>query len=336
VLDKELVNKILSDLDALDKIMNPYISELIEIMQTIDEPKTAARIAMTEKRIKQLIEELSLSFEEFSILSATQAYKDGRVFAAEILKLETLSDAAGVDSKAIKALIRDMNFEFNSKLEGFTTRTSQVMKAFSKQGAVTESEISLLVAQGYIDKQTGWEAKKLLRAKFSETGEILDDSKLAQYIERKIKAEKLRISKLSVSEKMKETLYAKEVEKLKNGQFMQIIDKNGDIRTYKVDTYADLVSRTRLADAQVTGTIEESEANGVYVFTVTAHNTQTAICKPHENKTYTTNKTLIDAGVFKELTQETRPTYHVNCQHRIVPKAFSSVAMDRLLNRSRS
>jgi hypothetical protein len=125
--DKELVKKILEDLDTLDKAMNPYVQELIAIMQDIDEPKTPARQRLTEKRIGELVQELSLLFEEFSILAATQAYKDGREFANEILKLEELVRIKPSDKKAIRALISDMNLDFNSKLEGFEKRTRQVI-----------------------------------------------------------------------------------------------------------------------------------------------------------------------------------------------------------------
>jgi len=329
VLDKDLVNKILADLDKLDKLMNPYVKELIEIMQTIDEPKTPARQKLTEKRINELVDELSILFEEFSILAATQAYRDGRKFANEILEIERLVKTTTGDKKAIKALIKDMNMDFDTKIKSFQRRTSQVMHAFSKQGALTESEISLLVAQGYIDKNTAMGAKKVLRARISETGEILDESELAAWIERKLKRKKTEINKRNVNQAVRDRLYAAEVERLKDGKFMQIIDKNGDIRTYKVDTYADLVSRTRLGEAQVLGTIEEANEYNIDTFRVSDHNTTTKKCQEFEGKTFTTDP---NNKKFPLLTEQTRPLYHVNCQHRLLPYKITSTKLKEMAN----
>ena len=104
-------------------------------------------------------------------------------------------------------------------------------------------------------------------------------------------------------------------------KYIQIINKNGDPMNWKISSYSEVVARTRAAEAQIAGAIEVSEANGISTFRVTAHNTTTAICKPHENKIYTTDQKLYD--LFEPLNSENKPVYHPNCQHRLLPAPFT-------------
>jgi hypothetical protein len=112
------------------------------------------------------------------------------------------------------------------------------------------------------------------------------------------------------------------------GNLIPIKTSSGKIINYRIDTYAELVARTRLGDAQVIGTIEQAQYNGTDCFQVTAHSTKTPICIPHENQILTTNKDLISAGVAPLATN--RPVYHVNCQHRLAPYPLTRAEKDQL------
>ena len=133
-------------------------------------------------------------------------------------------------------------------------------------------------------------------------------------------------NKLSETEK---ELFKNLTDKFKEKKFITITTKNGRERNYKVKTYIELVNRTSFANAQVQSSIDTSEANNIFTFVVTSHNTQTEICKPHENKIYTTLQKL--TKYFPLLTNKNKPTYHVNCQHRLLPKPFTKKQLERML-----
>ena len=117
--------------------------------------------------------------------------------------------------------------------------------------------------------------------------------------------------------------------KLGEGKFIPIEGKDGKIRNYNIDKYAELVARTRIAEAQVQGSIDMAGSFGINTFRVTAHATKTAICAPHENRVYTTDPELIELGIFPPL-DGNRPIYHPNCQHRLLPAPYTPDAIDRL------
>jgi hypothetical protein len=328
--DKDLVEIILKQIEVLKKFMAPYIEELIDLMQELGTQISNTRLAIISRRISELVLDLINTYNPFSVMAVPNAYRDGQKFAKEILNLNKAINSRITDEKTIKALIRDMQHDFNSTITAFETRANFVLKQFSKQGRLTESEISSLVAQGYVNTNTGLGAKKLLRAEIGENNlGILDEDAFGRSIKRRLAAKKKEINKITVNQEIRERLLQEEIDKLQEGKFMQIIDKNGNVRTYHVDTYADLVSRTRLGDAQVAGTIEEAGQYGIDTFRVSAHNTSTPKCKPFENKIFTTNSSN---KKFLLLTENTRPLYHVNCQHRLLPKPFTNAQLEEMVN----
>lgn len=104
------------------------------------------------------------------------------------------------------------------------------------------------------------------------------------------------------------------------GNVIPVKMKNGKIRNYKVNTYSELVARSRVGNAQVEGTLQEASNYNVNTFLVSVHNTKTKVCMPHEGKTYTTDS---NNRKFKLLTPERKPLYHPNCQHRLLPNPLT-------------
>lgn len=328
--DKDLVEQVLKQIEVLKQFMSTDIEELNAILAEIGQPMTDARMAMLSRRMDEIIESLEDIYATFSVLAVPEAFTQGKKFAAEILGIKRISQSKEVDEKAIKKLIADMNHDFSTTLANGEKRAIFVMKQFSKQGKLTEADISMYVAKGYIDTNTGMGAKKLLRAAITEDNNgILDESELGRSIKRRIAKAKKDISEITVNEELRARLLQEEVQKLNDGKFMQIINKNGKIMTFKVDTYADLVSRTRLGDSQVAGTIEEASKYNIDTFRVSDHNTKSEICQEHENKIYTTDR---DNRKFLLLTETRRPLYHVNCQHRLLPRKFTSTELEGMAN----
>jgi len=104
----------------------------------------------------------------------------------------------------------------------------------------------------------------------------------------------------------------KEFEKVVDGGYIKIIDKNGNPRRYKLKTYADLVARTKMAEAQSLGTMNTALAYGTDLIQVSSHNTTTPICLPYEGKIFSLTGATKDFPIIDVLTP-----FHPNCLHRI-------------------
>jgi hypothetical protein len=171
----------------------------------------------------------------------------------------------------------------------FAKKQAQTLFKITKQEILKEKKINTSISKGFIETGDLKGAKAELISKFKE---IMKDQKLIPV-----------------------TCIRK--------------DASTFIRNYKIDTYSELVARTRIAEAQILGTIEVSEEVGVNTFRVSSHNTTSEICKPHEGKIYTTDEKLFD--LFKELNNN-KPVYHPNCQHRINPRSFTKSEISAMRN----
>lgn len=295
-------------LDARIAYLHNLLEEPTRIMQSaldqaINGNPTNSELDRLLGVVNVQYDQIQMTLETFTTQIMPGAYTSGSDAARYALKkIGALQHTYVRDMKAVGILTRDMNRDFTRAIENGRESIGTYFK-FSKQGRLTESEISEAVRKGIMDKGTGYEAKKRLREAIKERGtQIFDEASLNKYIKKKV-------------------LQGYE-EKLLNGQVMQIINKNGKVMNFRVNTYSDLVSRTRFGDAQVQGTIDTTLQNGIKLFKVTKHNTKSEICLPHEGQILTADKkdkryAYIDGhGEHGELN---RPLYHPNCMHRIMP-----------------
>lgn len=101
-------------------------------------------------------------------------------------------------------------------------------------------------------------------------------------------------------------------EKVIDGKYITIINKNGQPMTYTIKYYADLVVRTKLAEAQALSTVNTAMAYDTDLIQVSSHNTTTPICIPYEGKIFSLT------GKNKNFPQiDTLTPFHPNCMHTI-------------------
>lgn len=294
--------------DERIQALNSLLAEPIRIMNATLERAINGDVSGEElDRLLSVVnaqyETIQLSLDLFSEQIIAPSYASGAAISADTLReYGVLRYQNTRDIKTISILIRDMKKDFSQAI-GMGQKSVATYFKFSKQGRLTESEISEAVARGLIDGGTGWEAKREMRKAVKQRGtQIFDQASLDKYIKKKV---------LQGYEK-----------KLLDGKVMQLINKNGKVMNFRVDSYADLVSRTRIGDAQVAGAVDMSHANGIELFKVTKHNTKSAICLPHEGQILTSNKKdkryayLYGYGAQGE---SNKPLYHPNCQHRLMP-----------------
>lgn len=309
----------------LEKLLGESIDNLSDLMLAeLDNPDR------TGKRLQEVYEtydELDAIFTAYISPTIKSAYN---LTVTNVYEL--LNEAAGnktLDAKAVTTLIKDAVHDFTS-----ATQNGRVVAGFyfkmSKQELITESQISEAVAKSLLESGYGYDAKIAIRELLKSREFIIyDKNSFLKRISQDGKLDLRTIKKNLRDEIMQKAYNAAYAEK----KYLQIINKNGDIMNFKVDTYAALVARSRIGDAQVQGAIEAGESLGTKMFQVTRHNTQTPICKPHESKVYTTSKAIASLGVWEYLGDDNRPIYHPNCQHRLVPVAYSTSQIIMLAKR---
>jgi hypothetical protein len=100
--------------------------------------------------------------------------------------------------------------------------------------------------------------------------------------------------------------------KATNGQYITIIDKNGNPEQWDLKAYASMVARTKLAEASTQAVVNTTTAIGEDLVQVSAHNTTCAVCAEFEGKIYSLSGKDPDFPPADDL-----PPYHPNCAHRI-------------------
>jgi hypothetical protein len=101
-------------------------------------------------------------------------------------------------------------------------------------------------------------------------------------------------------------------DKALNGQYITIINKNGDPMSFNLKNYADLVARTKMTEASTQAVMNTTTALGEDLVQVSAHNTVCEICAQYEGKIYSLSGTDPDFPPVEDL-----PPYHTRCEHTI-------------------
>ena len=283
--------------DERIRYLNTLLEEPNRIMQAhvnraINERLTAQELDRSLSVINSKYDEIQEILSAFSDRIIPDAYNSGVDISSDTLRqVNALFTKNTRDIKTINFLINDMQKNYNGAIEMGRESVATYFN-LSKQVRISEQDISKAVAQGLMDGGTGEDAKRALRNMLEDSSNtIYDRDKLMKFA-------------------------AGYEDKLEDGKFMQIINKNGDVMNFKTDSYADMVARTRIGDAQVAGAVDIAEENGVNEFNVTDHHTTTAICIPHEGQIYTTNP---NNKKYEQLYPDNKPVYHPNCLHRLMP-----------------
>lgn len=321
-LERELLDQLERQIEILNSILGT--GELDAIYRQLEgklvDPITADRyINQINYEYDRLVSEFD-NYARRTVISTVQS--SSAVTFSRLMDLENIKPW-GMDTKAINTLIKNMQSDFAVTAKNGKDYFRSYVE-FSKQGMITESQIDTAVAKGYLSSGTNKLSKQfikedLLKAinekkynpilkpyyKAAKTEEAALRAKLMGDIDNSLKSE---ILKFNMKEKMEAYL--------KDQKYMFLINKNGDVMRFKVKTYANLVARTRLGEAQIVGTLQAGIAKGINYYRVTYHNTKTKVCIPYENKILTTDR---NDSRYPFLSKSTSPLYHVNCQHRLNP-----------------
>ena len=109
-----------------------------------------------------------------------------------------------------------------------------------------------------------------------------------------------------------------------DGKIITVNTQTGKRRRFSADTYAELVARTRTREAQTAGTVQTTLEHGQDLVQVSAHNTSTKICIPHEGMVYSISG---NSGKYPRLGEVT--PFHPNCRHVMTPYVESDAGTQR-------
>ncbi|WP_078124012.1 hypothetical protein [Leptospira alexanderi] len=321
----EMMRVILHDVySRLDEAIMEYVRRTTNHFAAIV-PEQSEYLSFIERRYKHILSLYDKALQTFysgigPVLDRT--YRFGiNIYDQFLLESGINLSGAMVDTKAVSVLIRDAANDFRVAIDQSKTMFRNYYK-ISKQGFLTESQISEAVAKGLLQTGTPLESKKALIKLFENTKSTSRTSRIFSardndtrqfFIDRIGKREFERLEKIN--------------SKLLDKKYIQIIDKNGNEINFKLDTYTDLVTRSRITDSQTTAAQEEGQRAGIVFYLVPGHQTTADVCRPHEDQIYTTDKELAAAGVCEYLTPQNKPGYHPRCSHRIFPKVFTNTKL---------
>ncbi|WP_243401624.1 hypothetical protein, partial [Leptospira ellisii] len=281
-------------------------------------PDQSEYLSYIEKRYKNILSLYDQALDSFYASighSLSQTYRYAQSITENLI-LESGFNLVGasIDSKALPVLIRDAALDFRIAIKQSKVMFKTYFK-LSKQGILSESELSKAVAKGLLRTGTPTSARKKVLELFLKA-DVSKSRTTKIFTPKDAEARDFFLEKLGKKKfKELERLNSKFLEK----KYIQILDKNGNPIHFRLDTYSELVARSRITDSQVVAAFEEGVRAGIVLYTVPGHNTTAEVCKPHEDEIYTMDPLLAKAGVFKLLTPEQKPGYHPRCSHRLFP-----------------
>ncbi|WP_032922442.1 hypothetical protein [Leptospira santarosai] len=319
----EMMKVILLDVQSrLDEAMQAYVKRTTSHFAAIV-PEQTEYISFIERRYKNILslyDELLETFYSGIGPIINRTYRFGINIYDQFLLESGINLTGGlIDTKAVSVLVRDAANDFRIAVDQSKTMFRNYYN-LSKQGFLTESQMSEAVAKGLLRTGTPLEPKKAIIKLLenadnskSVTSRVFSarDRDTREFFQNKIgKREFERLEKIN--------------SKLLDKKYIQIIDKNGNEMNFKVDTYSDLVTRSRITDSQVTASLEEGQRAGIVFYLVPGHKSTAEVCQPHEDQTYTTDPELAAAGVCELYDKKNRPGYHPRCSHRGFPRIFTN------------
>jgi hypothetical protein len=325
--EKILLDYTKQQISRLEKLLSSSTNEIARLLEL--ELENADKTGKRLDQINEIYNDMDSIFAGFISGTIKQSFKLSYSSVYELLEKKN-TGLIPTDSKTITVLIQDAIRDFTNA----TANGREGMEFFfkiSKQELISESQISELIANKLLDGEYGSKAKNAVKELLKSKNSIVYDKN--SLLKRIAKDNKDDLKKV-LPELKKDVLNKMYDENYADKKYLQIVNKNGDIMNFQADTYASLVARSRIGDAQVLGAIESGQASGIEFFKVTSHNTQSAICKPHESKTYTTSQKIASLGVWKFLSSSNRPIYHPNCQHRLFPVPYSESQIRKIAERN--
>lgn len=268
------INKKVSRLtDKLKTISDRIDKIIIEIASTSE--TSSAYWAKINSRLREQYEALRRTVNEWTLKELPKEFQDSL--------RKTLTDLKYKSISAPKKIKYDDFASANINKQSLKSILNETLASYEsgfKQGQNTLTRLASLTQQTLLSEK---QVTKAIAEGFIEKGSA--------------NASKKRLQKELLNKSL-------------DGKYITIIDKNGKPEQWKVDTYAELVARTKLSEASAQAVFNTASAVGADLVQISAHNTQTKICIEFEGKIFSLSGNDRDFPALPE-----GPPFHPNCQH---------------------
>lgn len=337
----QLVGKAERQILALRQAMNSAVTSIKkDIQSAITNGINPGQLEARLNAINQQLTHVESVYSRYISNVIPQAYANGAEITKNILESPAIIDNRFLfDNKTVNSLIKHATDDFTRGIAGSRDLIGFSFKV-SKQAFLTEQEISQLVAAEYMASGDAKQVQKkvfeafanlqgrnknpssaIVTAQNRDITNLEADAQFESILQAKVQA--LRNQFPNMTQAQFEKRMAKTLKALNEEKYIRIINKNGEYMHFTLDHYSELVTRTRIGDSQVAGTMEMAIKDGIDLFRITSHNTTSAQCISHEGQFYSTNPKLIGKNFqgkkIGEASRANLPLYHPgNCLHRVV------------------
>lgn len=337
----QLVGKAERQILALRQAMNSAVTSIKkDIQSAITNGINPGQLESRLNAINQQLTHVESVYSRYISNVIPQAYANGAEITKNILESPAIIDNKFLfDNKTVNSLIKHATDDFTRGIAGSRDLIGFSYKV-SKQAFLTEQEISQLVAAEYMASGDAKQVQKkvfeafanlqgrnknpssaIVTAQNRDITNLEADAQFESILQSKVQA--LRNQFPNLTQAQFEKRMAKSLKALNEEKYIRIINKNGEYMHFTLDHYSELVTRTRIGDSQIAGTMEMAIKDGIDLFRITSHNTTSAQCISHEGQFYSTNPKLIGKAFqgkkIGEASRANLPLYHPgNCLHRVV------------------
>lgn len=239
--------------------------------------------------------------------------------------LETLATQGNIDKTISKAQMNSVLNQLAIKLAEVDEEAEAFVKEEIKK-AFIEGQAEAVVSLG--DAKTIEEAVSM--ASMSELSTSSIDAMVADtfedlfYANNKMKRESIKMVRSIVSEQMKISSVMNQgvnftkkaiINRFDEQGNIAIIDKRG--RKWKLDSYAEMVTRTKMHQAHTEGVRVESLERNVDLAIISSHGAKDN-CRHYEGQVISMNGTTPGFPTYDEL-RRSNLIFHPNCKHKVTP-----------------
>jgi hypothetical protein len=263
----------------LKKRLNSVEKNLFNITLELNETKQTKNsyFARKKKQINKQYEKARIIFKEWSLLNIPKSFDEEMRQQIKRIKSLKFNPEKSVDYMDYKDNAKNSNTKERLTKETINDYTLGLDKGNKKYTKLIRTTQQVNVTEKEVDKAVA-EGLKGPRSVF--------------------KAKK----------KLQNVLMRDALDK----EYITVIDKNGNLRNYKIKSYAELVARTKMTDASTEAVLSTADGFGSDLVQVSSHNTNTKFDAQFEGKIYSLS------GKDKEFPKATfLPPFHPRCIHTI-------------------
>lgn len=269
-----------------------------------DSDKYTAIIRTLKKSLREISSELDKYVKalESGRVSNYAEVRQGISALYEQLRIVT---AKWIDSQIPKEYSASLSSTIAALKNSVVKVNTSIIENAGKNKANVRNTLSSILNEAYSSFNTGLNAGEQTLLRFVNASQQFakEEAALNKAVEQGFNE---KGSSYQVKKRLKQELY----NSVNDGQYVEIVDKNGTLRRYDLDSYTEMLARTKLADASAQAVLDTAKNVDADLVQISSHNTQTPLCAEYEGKVFSLSGKDPDFPVLDQV-----PPFHPNCMH---------------------